>query len=192
MSRVPSSSVLPGPTLRAATLADRPRLEQLIAASILALGAGDYTTVQIEAALAGAFGVDTRLIRDGTYVVAEKGDRLLGCGGWSFRRTLFGGDAHAERDAARLDPVRDAARIRAFFVAPDAARQGIGSAILAHCERAAAAMGFRRLELMATLPGARLYAARGYVAGPAVRHRLAPGLDIEFVPMRKELAPAAP
>jgi hypothetical protein len=109
-------------TLRTATLSDRPELEALIARSIRQLGAADYSTEQIEAALKGAFGVDTQLIADGTYFVAEAQGRVVGCGGWSHRRTLFGGDAHARRDAGELDPAQDAARIRAFFVDPQAAR----------------------------------------------------------------------
>jgi GNAT superfamily N-acetyltransferase len=162
-------------------------LQALIARSIHVLGAADYSFEQIDAALQGAFGVDRQLIADGTYYVAEIGTRIVGCGGWSRRRTLFGGDAHAMRDSSELDPAHDAARIRAFFIDPDVARQGIGSALLARCEADATACGFRRLELMATLPGARLYAARGYVAGAPVFYRLNPALTIEFVPMAKSL-----
>lgn len=173
--------------LRPATLADRPALEALIACSIRQLGAGDYSAEQIEAALQGAFGVDTQLIADGTYFVAEAQGRLVGCGGWSHRRTLFGGDAHAQRDAGELDPALDAAKIRAFFVDPRAARSGIGRALLARCEAEAARHGFRRLELMGTLPGVRLYAACGYVAQGEVLHPLTPQIAIRFVPMTKLL-----
>jgi GNAT superfamily N-acetyltransferase len=174
-------------TLRPATDADRPVLEALIARSIHALGAGDYTPRQIDAALRGAFGVDTQLIRDGTYFAVESGNEVVACGGWSRRRTLFGSDARGDRDAALLDPRVDAAKIRAFFVDPAHARRGLGTLLLDHCEGLAAAAGFRRCELMATLPGVRLYAVRGYVGGEHVRHALAPGLDIEFVPMTKLL-----
>lgn len=173
--------------LRKATLADCPEVEALIARSIRRLGASDYTPRQIEAALKGAFGVDTQLIHDGTYYVAQVENRIVGCGGWSRRRTLFGGDAHEQRDGSALDPSVDAAKIRAFFVDPQAARRGIGSAILARCEADAFGYGFSRLELMATLPGVRLYSAYGYAAGPAVLYPLAPDLTIQFVPMTKEL-----
>ena len=162
---------------------------QLIAASARELGGSDYTPAQIEGALRGAFGVDTQLIRDGSYFVVESDGRLAGCGGWSRRRTLFGSDARADRDATLLDPDVDAAKIRAFFVHPAFARRGIGSAILERCEEEAVAYGFRRFEMMATLPGVRLYAARGYVAAAPIRWSLEPGLDIEFVPMSKAAGP---
>lgn len=171
--------------LRLATLADKSELEQLIARSARELSKGDYTPEQIEGALRGAFGVDTQLINDGTYFVAQSGDKLVGCGGWSKRRTLFGGDARAERDAGLLDPATDAAKIRAFFVDPDCARQGIGRALLDRCEAEARAHGFKRYELMGTLPGVRLYRAYGYEGTEPVDHTLAPGLTIRFVPMHK-------
>jgi GNAT superfamily N-acetyltransferase len=176
-----------GWALRKAALDDRGELERLIARSARGLSAGDYRPEQVDAALRGAFGVDTQLIADGTYYVAEAGVGIVGCGGWSRRRTLFGGDARAERDATPLDPGKDAARIRAFFVDPGWARRGIGGAILARCEADAAREGFRRLELMATLPGVRLYAARGYVGGAVIRHQMEPGVAIEFVPMSKTI-----
>ena len=119
--------------------------------------------------------------------VAESEDRIVGCGGWSRRHALFGGDGHAERSTTELDPRAEAARIRAFFVAPEHARKGIGTAILKRCEHDARLFGFSRLELMATLPGARLYAQYGYLSDPPIQYELAPGLDIEFVPMRKTL-----
>jgi GNAT superfamily N-acetyltransferase len=113
-------------------------------------------------------------VRDGTYFVVEAEGRIVGCGGWSRRRTLFGGDAHVERDAAELDPRTDAAKIRAFFVDPAHARRGVGRMILEHCEAEARSCGFSRVELMATLPGVRLYAAHAYVPGTPVQHQLAP------------------
>jgi N-acetylglutamate synthase-like GNAT family acetyltransferase len=173
--------------LRKARLDDKPELERLIARSARGLSAGDYRPEQVDAALKGAFGVDTQLIVDGTYYVAETEGEIVGCGGWSRRRTLFGGDARAERDATPLDPAQDAAKIRAFFVDPGWARRGIGAAILARCEDDAAREGFRRLELMATLPGVRLYAARGYVGRGMIRYEMQPGVAIEFVPMSKTL-----
>jgi GNAT superfamily N-acetyltransferase len=171
--------------IRLATLADKPALEALIARSARELSRGDYTPEQVEGALQGAFGVDTQLIRDGTYFVVECEGRMAGCGGWSHRRTLFGGDARAERDAAELDPQTDAAKIRAFFVDPDFVRRGIGRAILERCEAEARAHGFRRFELMATLPGVRLYRECGYAGETRIQYEMRPGLMIEFVPMSK-------
>lgn len=175
--------------LRRATLADVPALRELIAVSARELGKSDYTHEQIEGALRGAFGVDTQLLRDGTYFVIEVEGRLAACGGWSRRRTLFGGDARADRDASELDPAVDAAKIRAFFVHPDFARRGYGSAILERCERDAAAHGFTRFELMGTLPGVKLYAARGYLPGARVDWPLGGGLTIPFIAMSKAATP---
>jgi GNAT superfamily N-acetyltransferase len=174
-------------TLRAATPADIPALERLIAVSTRGLSRADYTDQQIEAALGGAMGVDSELIRDGTYFVVEAGGEIVGCGGWSRRRTLFGADSGPGRESALLDPSREAARIRAFFVHPDWARRGIGRRLLDHCEAAARAHGFTAAELMATLPGQRLYEVCGYAAGAPIQHPLGGDLTIELVPMRKEL-----
>lgn len=171
--------------LRPATFDDLPALEKLISVSARELSAVDYSDAQIEGALSGAFGVDTQLLRDGSYFVVEHDGAIIGCGGWSRRRTLFGGDARADRDPAELDPRTDAAKIRAFFVHPDFARRGLGSAILDRCEREARARGFTRFELMATLPGQRLYSARGYAAGERIDYPLPDGSTIPFVPMSK-------
>ncbi len=176
--------------IRRARLEDVPALQDLIAISARNLSP-DYTPEQVEAALRGAFGVDTQLIRDGSYYAIQAGDRLAGCGGWSRRRTLFGSDARADRDATELDPGADAAKIRAFFIHPDFARRGLGTLLLERCERDAVAHGFRRLELMATMPGVRLYAARGYVGNTTVDWPLGGGVTIRFLPMSK-LAPASP
>ena len=174
--------------IRRATLADRAALEQLIAESARGLSRGDYTEAQVEAALASVFGVDTDLIHDGTYYVAESEGSAVGCGGWSKRRTLFGGDRFAARDSGYLDPAREPAKIRAFFVHPGWARRGVGGAILETCEREAESHGVRSLELMATLPGVPFYAARGYEGAGRVSYEIADGVCIEFVPMRKDLA----
>ena len=179
---------IPGFRLRPATLDDIPVLAALIAESARALAFADYSQEQIEAALEGTWGVDTQLIRDGTYFAAEAGSQIVGCGGWSFRQTLFGGDALENREPTRLNPRRDSARIRAFFVRPDWARQGIGSALLERCEQEARQHGFKSAALVATLPGLRLYATFGYVAAPAISHALTRGLKIQFVPMTKLLA----
>jgi GNAT superfamily N-acetyltransferase len=175
--------------LRKATRDDVPRLETLIARSARGLSADDYRPSQIEGALRGAFGVDTQLLADQTYFVAEEDARFVGCGGWSFRSTLFGGDARAGRDSSMLDPRTQPAKIRAFFVDPTNARRGIGTLLLERCEKEARDRGFSQVELMATLPGVRLYAARGYVASPTVHFDVGAGETIEFVPMRKSLVP---
>jgi GNAT superfamily N-acetyltransferase len=174
--------------LREATLDDRSVLDRLIAYSARGLSPPDYTPAQVEAALGSAFGVDSELIRDGTYFVAEADGRIVGCGGWSRRATLFGGDAQAGRRSELLDPAVDSARVRAFFVHPDWARRGIGRAILERCESEARAHGFRSAELLATLPGERFYRALGYRGAERIEHRLPDSITIEFVPMKKSLA----
>jgi GNAT superfamily N-acetyltransferase len=174
--------------LRTATLADECELSELIARSIRTLGLGDYSSDQIEAALTGAFGLDTSLIRDGTYIVAVTDlGKIVGCGGWSRRRTLFGSDSRGARDDTLLDPRSEPARIRAFFIDPEHARRGIGRAILENSEADAIRAGFSALELMATLPGRRLYERFGYVAQDEVQIPLPHDLHITFVPMRKDL-----
>jgi N-acetylglutamate synthase-like GNAT family acetyltransferase len=174
--------------IRKAHGADQPALAQLIARSARELGLCDYRSEQLEAALRGAFGVDTQLIDDGTYFVAESAGAIVGCGGWSRRRTLFGGDSYGRRDATELDPTVDAARIRAFFVDPTHARQGIGRALLARCEAEARAQGFAHFELMSTLTGVKLYQALGYQQSPMVRLPVSADVMIEFVPMHKKSA----
>jgi acyl-CoA thioesterase FadM/GNAT superfamily N-acetyltransferase len=178
---------VPSCSLRRATLDDRGALEGLIAHSARTLTLGSYTPRQIETGLRAAFGVDTQLIRDGTYWVAEVDGKLVGCGGWSRRRTLFGGDSQAHRDSAELNPERDAAKIRAFFTDPDYARKGVGRALLERCEAEARASGFRRLELMAMRSGIAFYEANGYRPGAPVQYELEPGLSIEFMPMSKSV-----
>jgi GNAT superfamily N-acetyltransferase len=156
-------------TIRAATMNDVNAIANLIPRATRELSGGFYTPAQIERAVGHVYGVDRQLILDGTYFIAEVDDRVAGCGGWSKRRTMFGGDGTAFQDKsdAQLDPQHDAARIRAFFVHPDFARRGIGRAILQTCERAARDARFTKLELIATLPGEPLYTACGY-------HRIEP------------------
>jgi GNAT superfamily N-acetyltransferase len=172
-------------TLRVAQFPDIPAIEALIARSARGLSRGDYRPAQVEGALRGAFGVDTQLLTDATYFLAEDGAALVGCGGWSFRSTLFGSDARPDRDATRLDPATQAARIRAFFVDPQHARRGIGSLLLDRCEAEARSQGYAHTELMATLPGVKFYSARGYRGETMVRYDVGAGETIEFVPMRK-------
>jgi GNAT superfamily N-acetyltransferase len=173
--------------VRRATLTERDVLQDLIARSARGLSTADYRSEQIEGALQGAFGVDSQLIQDGTYFVVEEDGVIVGCGGWSFRKTLFGGDKRRERDAAELDPRTDAAKIRAFFVDPTHARRGIGTMLLDKCEAEAQRRGFSRVELMSTLPGIRLYCARGYTGVEQVQYEVSPGVVIEFLPMSKQL-----
>lgn len=148
--------------VRLATEGDVPRLCQLIPDSARALSNGYYTERQIESAIAHIFGVDSQLIADGTYFVVTDDEVIVGCGGWSKRRTLYGGDQMKGEVDDLLDPATDAARIRAFFVDPNWARRGIGRRIIEACEAAARREGFQRMELGATLPGEPLYAAMGY------------------------------
>lgn len=166
-------------------MTDTPALEALIGLSVRTLQAGDYTPAQMEGALGTVFGVDRRLIDDGGYLVAEAEGRIVGAGGWSRRKTLFGADAVQGRDDAMLDPAVDAARIRAFFVHPDWARQGVGSRLLTACEAAARAFGFRRFELVATLTGEPLYARHGYAAVERYGAPLPDGSDLPVVRMVK-------
>src|SRR5207248_11471848 len=140
-------------TLRPATAADVPTLRTLIDLSVRGLQSRDYTPTQLDLALKSVYGVDSQLIADGTYFVVEDGNRIVGCGGWSKRKTLYGGDDWRAREDSLLDPKHDAAKIRAFFVHPDWARRGIGTIILDACEQAAAAAGFTGLEMGATLTG---------------------------------------
>jgi GNAT superfamily N-acetyltransferase len=178
-------------TIRQAVPTDIPALQDVIRASVLELQAADYTSEQRKKALELVFGVDTQLVADGTYFVAELQEKgapvIAACGGWSKRKTLFGSDHCAGREDALLDPARDAAKIRAFFVHPTWARRGIGSRMLEVCESAALAAGFRRFEMGATLTGVPLYRARGYVEREHLAVPLAPGLSLPIVHMEKNI-----
>lgn len=173
--------------IRQATLEDREAMQQLIAASARLLSRQHYNDAQIEAAIATVFGVDTTLIEDGTYFVAESDGVFVGCGGWSRRKTLFGGDQYSSRDVGYIDPRSEPAKIRAFFIHPDHARKGIARAILARCEEEARAHGFRELELAATLPGVEFYKSCGFSERGTFDLDLVEGVKLELVPMRKEL-----
>jgi len=153
------------------------------------LQAGDYTPEQIDAALRKVFGVDSQLIADGTYLVAETaGGEITGCGGWSKRKTLYGGDVWVAREDSLLDPAKDAAKIRAFFVHPNWARRGVGTLILEACEKAALEAGFTRFEMGATLTGVALYSARGYTALENLAVPLGDGLALPIVRMEKQIS----
>ncbi|HKM85949.1 MAG TPA: GNAT family N-acetyltransferase [Terriglobales bacterium] len=182
--------------IRLAEARDIPALRELIEASVRGLQLGDYSAAQLESALRTVYGVDTQLIADGTYFAAEETESsgaalLVGCGGWSRRKTLYGGDRWKELVAGRedslLDPATEAAKIRAFFVHPDWARRGIGGMILEACETAAWAAGFRRLEMGATLTGVPFYRKKGYVELEAVEAPLGDGLTLPIVRMGKVL-----
>lgn len=175
--------------IRKALAADIPRLREVIEASVRGLHAQDYTPAQIEGALRRVYGVDTQLIADGTYFAVEVPDdaQIIACGGWSKRKTLYGGDQFAGREDCLLDPARDAAKIRAFFVHPDWARRGIGTLILDACERAAIDAGFTRLEMGATLSGVPFYRAKGYVELEKQSALLGNGEVLALVRMAKEI-----
>src|SRR5688572_9664435 len=150
-------------TLRVATPADIVAIQALIASSVRALSAGIYSPAQIESAITHIFGVDSQLITDETYYVIVSGARIVAAGGWSARQTLYGGDQVKTGTDLTIDPATNPARIRAFFVHPDWARRGLARRIFAACEQAARARGFRRIELVATLPGVPLYRALGFM-----------------------------
>jgi GNAT superfamily N-acetyltransferase len=175
--------------LRTAQPDDVPLLQQLIAASVRGLSTGFYTTQQIESALVHMFGVDTQLIADGTYFVMEDqtNGEFAACGGWSKRRTLYGGDQHKSGEDNLLDPAHDAARIRAFFVHPSYARRGLGKQLLQACEDAAQQSGFTRFEMGATLPGVPLYQVCGYEPMKELAVTMPDGETLPILQMGKSL-----
>lgn len=160
-------------------------MNELIALSARALSRDFYTPEETESALNYVFGVDSELIEDETYFVMEEADRFIACGGWSQRRTLFGGDAYENRETGFLDPECDAAKIRAFFVHPCHARKGLGAALIAHCEAEAKRHGFTRMELMSTLPGVPLYLKAGYIEAGRRQYTMPDGALVNFVAMHK-------
>ena len=180
-------------SVRRAVPADVPRLRELIEASVRGLQADDYSPAQIEGALKTVYGVDSQIIADGTYFAAEVIDRdagspaIVGCGGWSKRKTLYGGDQYAGREDSLLDPAHEAAKIRAFFVDPQWARRGIGSMILKVCENAAREAGFTRLEMGATLSGVAFYRGKGYAEIENQAVPLGNGETLAIVRMRKQI-----
>lgn len=177
--------------LRAATAADIPELQRLIARSGVALSAGFYTPEQAQAVTREVFGVDSQLIRDGTYftiVAIEDAMRIVACGGWSKRSTAYGGDQHKAAPDRLLDPAAEPAKIRAFFVDPDMARRGLGSMLMRHCTAQAMAAGFTTLELTATMPGVPLYTAHGFAPVRALNLSLEGGqVALPLVLMRKTI-----
>lgn len=177
-------------TDRLATLDDLDALRHVMALAIAELQKGFLDPAQIAASRA-VMGLDTQLIADGSYFVIEAGGRIAGCGGWSRRATLYGGDHSTDlRDPALLDPAVDAARIRAMYTHPDHARQGVGRRVMALCETAARDAGFGRAELMATLSGEPLYRACGYVPIERVEAPGPDGVTVPLIRMGKALAAA--
>jgi len=177
-------------SIRPARETDILELERLIPLSVRGLQAASYSPAQMESALGPVFGVDRQLIRDGTYFVVEEDGEVIACGGWSRRWAVFGGDRERVGEDAALDPVRDAARIRAFFVHPDWARRGIGRLILTQCEEAIRAAGFREAVLVATVAGEPLYAACGYAVVERYEVALSHGVTLPVVRMGKRLVGA--
>jgi GNAT superfamily N-acetyltransferase len=183
----------PAFTIRVAVVADVPILRELIDDSVRRLQADDYTPHQIDSALRTVFGVDSQLVNDGTYLLVQTVPAdsagqpvIVACGGWSKRKTLYGGDVWRARRDDLLDPVTDSAKIRAFFIHPDWARQGIGSLLLDACEAAARAAGFTRFEMGATLTGAKLFQKRGYVAMETLELPLEGDITLPIIHMVKE------
>ncbi len=187
--------------LRLAVPEDVPVLQELINKSVRGLQTMDYTPAQIEGALQTVFGVDSQLIADGTYIVAEAERNaialddaapepseliIVGCGGWSKRKTLYGSDHWTGREDALLDPLCDAAKIRAFFIHPDWARRGVGSLLLKACEDAARSAGFTRYEMGATLTGAKLFGVKGYAAVKPISIPLVNGELLPVIHMEKQ------
>ena len=177
-------------TYRLATLADIPALEHLIPLSARQLQAGHYTAAQIEGAIGTVFGVDSQLIRDGTYFVAEADGLLVGCGGWSQRKTTYGSNRAKSAPDPLRDPATEPAMIRAFFVHPAYARRGIGRRIMELSETGATVAGFKTIEIVATLPGVPLYATFDYTSVERFDIALPNGATMPVQRMRR--VPAQP
>jgi GNAT superfamily N-acetyltransferase len=177
----------PALTSRLATREDIPALVPLMQAAIEELQKGFLNDAQIRSSHA-IMGLDQQLIDDGTYFAVEIDGRLAGCGGWSRRATLYGGDHSAGRDSALLDPARDPAKVRAMYTHPSFIRRGVGRLILSLCEQAAAAEGFSRVELMSTRSGQPLYTAAGFEPLEDVVDA-AGGVPLPLVRMGKTITP---
>src|SRR5688500_17461240 len=175
------------PDLRLATVDHVPAIRALIDASVRVLSAGYYPEEQIASSLRLVFGAHTQLIADGTYYVIEAEGAIVAAGGWSRRATLYGGDQMKGAAAAVLDPEREAARIRVFFVHPPWARRGLARQLYEACAAAALAAGFRELELVSTLPGEPLYHALGFAPVEELVHEMPDGVGLQVIRMRKTL-----
>jgi GNAT superfamily N-acetyltransferase len=176
---------LGGLTHRIAAPSDAPALAEVMEAAIAELQKGFLDPAQI-ASSRMIMGLDRQLLADGTYFIVEAEGSIAGCGGWSRRATLYGGDHTPGRDAALLDPATEAARVRAMYTHPPFARRGVGRLILDLCEAAARCEGFRRVELMATLSGRALYSQCGYVDIEAIEDARG-GAPVPLVRMGKAI-----
>ena len=175
------------PTIRNATSGDIDAIKDLIEKSVHGLQAGEYSKSQRDAALGTVFGVDTNLLKDQTYFIIEVGGKIAGCGGWSYRKAMFGADTLTNAEPEKLDPANDAARVRAFFIHPDFARRGLGAVILEHCENAARKAGFKKCALGATLTGVPFYEKHGYKEIEKLETPLPNGETLGIVMMDKSL-----
>jgi len=176
-----------GLTHRLATLEDLDALREVMRRSIAALQTDFLTPEQVRVSHS-VMGLDTQLIKDGTYFVVERDGRIAGCGGWSWRSTLYGGDdSMVSREPEALDPATDAARVRAMYTDPDFARQGVGRMVIRLCEDAARSAGFKRATMMATMAGVPLYEACGYVQVEPVLSAPVDGIRVPLVRMEKPL-----
>ena len=175
--------------LRVALREDIPVLAALIARSGIGLSVGFYTEQQAAAVTRHVFGVDSQLVDDGTYFMIEEAGRAVACGGWSRRRTLFGGDQAKSGPDPLLDPASEAARIRAFFVEPGMARRGLGRMLMEHCIAQARAGGFGALELASTMPGVPLYLAAGFAVTERFAIDLPGDVAVPLARMRLVLDP---
>lgn len=173
--------------LRTAEATDIASMNALIHRSGIALSVGFYTPEQARAVTRYVFGVDTQLVRDGTYFVIEEDARLLACGGWGKRRTMFGSDQIERAPDPLLDPTAEAARLRAFFVDPEMARRGLAGALIERCFEAARSAGFHALELAATLPGEPFYSAHGFTTVGSFELTLPGPVVVPFKRMRRAL-----
>lgn len=180
------SSTPPALRLRPARHEDMPALSALMDKAIGELLQAFLPPEGVKASYE-VMGLDTQLITDGTYFVVEDGDAIAGCGGWSRRATLFGGDHSAGRDAALLDPATDAARVRAMYTHPDHTRKGVGRVVLDACEAAARGEGFSRVEMAATMGGVPLYRACGYHDIEPFTARTSTGYEVPLIRMGKAL-----
>jgi GNAT superfamily N-acetyltransferase len=175
--------------LRAAVWDDLPALASLIDDSVRGLSERFYTAMQVESALRHVLGVDSQLVADGTYFVIECDEVIVAAGGWSGRRTLYGGDqSKAGVEDEPMDPATTPARLRAFFVHPLWSRRGLGRRLYEACEEAAALAGYRSFELVATLPGVPLYEALGFATHERYSLQMPDGEELEVVHMTKEIA----
>jgi GNAT superfamily N-acetyltransferase len=168
-------------------LDDIPAIRELILLSVAGLQAETYSAEQRAGAMGSVYGTDRQMIADGTYFVIERDGKLAACGGWSWRRTAFGGDGGMAKDDTPLDPKKEPARIRAFFVDPKYARQGLASQILAECEQRARAMGFLAMEMTSTLAGIPFYLRHGYAEKEELDLPLTNSVTLPVVRMEKAL-----